>query len=797
MELLKGALGMSDRIVSERKALAVSGRETSEKLRGGASRGVTVAGQVRGRSMATPAPSGGGLSGVLHSMRRRWPLGLLLGLLLGPAIGAGAWVLLDPPHTASAMLNVSPDQSRLAFETADATRNGGGASGFKIFKNTQRQIVSSPMVLSAALADPKVRDLPVVREQEDSLQWLREELKTVYPDDAGILRVSLATRDALASKTIVDAVVNAYLSETVLTERNERLARLDNLEKAYAESESKVRSKQAELKQLSDTLGTGDTQSLSLAQQTALQQYGILQSQLSAKSYDLLRAEGELQAIQQSNASAREAAARVAQANAEANATQGTEQPAQPTEGLSQLQLDQYLSRDLVYQRLFSERSRVDEKLDGMDRSAFGDSMKEPFREQLREIDQKMAKRRQEIESLMRKELEFEASKPRVAATSKGVIAPATNEELETQKLVEVEILRKQRAMIEADVQRLDQESRKLGRSSVDLEMMRKEITWQDEVVAKLSTEIEQTRIELKSPPRVTLAGPAAADEGGAGAMKKRIMAAVGGSIGGLLFPLLLLSILDSRRRLIDTPTQLNQELSVEVLGTIPKMSVPMVSRVVNGDLPTANGYGKVADSVSAIVALLMKKAGQDDKRVFMVSSAIPSEGKSTLSQGLWCGLSDAQHRTILVDFDLRRPSLHRQLGVEVGPGISDVLMGKATLEEVTRQLGQNRYCITAGSSRHMNLAGLGADALPQLLNDLRADYDFVLLDTPPILPVVDSRVIGEHVDGAVLSSMRDRSRLPQMVAAIESLRAHDVEILGVVLSGCSAMGYAYAYQAD
>ena len=101
------------------------------------------------------------------------------------------------------------------------------------------------------------------------------------------MQVSIETDSSTACVDIVNAVVTAYMDEVVVTERNERLHRLDNLERVHTQAEGKVRNKRAELKSLASALGTGDSESLTVAQQTSLQQYGLLQEKLSNIQFDL------------------------------------------------------------------------------------------------------------------------------------------------------------------------------------------------------------------------------------------------------------------------------------------------------------------------------------------------------------------------------------------------------------------------------------------------------------------------------------------------------------------------------
>ncbi|MEM6473896.1 MAG: CpsD/CapB family tyrosine-protein kinase, partial [Planctomycetota bacterium] len=201
--------------------------------------------------------------------------------------------------------------------------------------------------------------------------------------------------------------------------------------------------------------------------------------------------------------------------------------------------------------------------------------------------------------------------------------------------------------------------------------------------------------------------------------------------------------------------------------------------------------------SVSSIVAILVNRAKFCDFNTIMVSSAMPGEGKSTLSHSLWRGLSEANYKVVLVDFDLRHPALHHDLGVEIGAGLSDILAEEASIDDCLKQHTSTRSYVTAGSAYRINLAAAAQDMLPQLFNELRSRFDFVIVDTAPLLPVVDTRIIGEYVDGCVLSVMRDQSRIPQVVAAVETLKAHGTPLLGVVVSGCKSaardVGYYYS----
>ncbi len=125
-----------------------------------------------------------------------------------------------------------------------------GKSDFKLYKNTQQQMLKIPFVINSAMRSGELASLPEIAEQMDPMGWIRDNMKVSFPADGEVMQVSIEAKNPNSAVKIVNAVVNAYMDEVVLNERNERLQRRDNLERVYSEAEGKVRSKRAELKSL-------------------------------------------------------------------------------------------------------------------------------------------------------------------------------------------------------------------------------------------------------------------------------------------------------------------------------------------------------------------------------------------------------------------------------------------------------------------------------------------------------------------------------------------------------------------
>ncbi len=135
-----------------------------------------------------------------------------------------------------------------------------------------------------------------------------------------------------------------------------------------------------------------------------------------------------------------------------------------------------------------------------------------------------------------------------------------------------------------------------------------------------------------------------------------------------------------------------------------------------------------------------------------MISSSIPGEGKSTIAINLAVSLADAGARVILVDADLRRPSIAEYLGIEGGVGLTTVLIGRAEVEDVVQPLGTTSLdLLPAGQIPPNPSELLGSTAMADLLERLSASYDMVLLDSPPLLPVTDAVVLSNLAGGALV----------------------------------------------
>ena len=182
--------------------------------------------------------------------------------------------------------------------------------------------------------------------------------------------------------------------------------------------------------------------------------------------------------------------------------------------------------------------------------------------------------------------------------------------------------------------------------------------------------------------------------------------------------------------------------------------------------------------------------------RSFVVTSSRPAEGKSTTTANLAISLADAGARVLLVGADLRKPRIAKYMGVEGGIGLTDVLVGRVSLEDAVQRWGRTSlYVLPAGTIPPNPSELLGSTTMAELIDHLQREYDVVLYDAPPLLPVTDAAMLARLVGGCLVMVRSGHTRKPQLEASISSLENVDAKVSGIVLTMVPAKGPdAYGY---
>lgn len=190
-----------------------------------------------------------------------------------------------------------------------------------------------------------------------------------------------------------------------------------------------------------------------------------------------------------------------------------------------------------------------------------------------------------------------------------------------------------------------------------------------------------------------------------------------------------------------------------------------------------------------------------EDQKVIVVTSSLPGEGKSTVAVNLAITLSLANQRVALIECDLRRPLIAERLDIDGAVGTTSVLIGKISLAEALQSYGDSGLRVLACGPIPPNPSELlQSHAMERLLTDLRSEFDVVILDAPPLLPVTDAALLATQADGAVVVTRHGSTTRDQLTHAVERLDSVDAKVLGVVINMAphrkvgSAYGYGYGY---
>lgn len=267
-----------------------------------------------------------------------------------------------------------------------------------------------------------------------------------------------------------------------------------------------------------------------------------------------------------------------------------------------------------------------------------------------------------------------------------------------------------------------------------------------------------------------------------------------GGAVGAVLgvAVVLALTLLDTRVRSAKDVPRTPERV---ILGMVPRDRGAARRRTPSLLL---NPHGSVAESYRRVQTNLQFLGAAGALRTIVVTSAIPREGRSTTSINLAIAIAEKGNRVLLVDADLRRPSLAHECDIESAVGLTTILIGEATLEDLAQPWGAAGLDVLVAGEVPPNPAQLiDSDAMGELLAEATERYDFVILDTPPLLAVADAAVLARHSDGAVVVAGCSQVRRTQLAAALSALDTVGAVCLGVVLNAiASTEEHPYTYVA-
>lgn len=205
--------------------------------------------------------------------------------------------------------------------------------------------------------------------------------------------------------------------------------------------------------------------------------------------------------------------------------------------------------------------------------------------------------------------------------------------------------------------------------------------------------------------------------------------------------------------------------------------------------------HGRHAEAVRRLRTNLMFVDVTTGRHSFVVTSAVPGEGKTTTAVNLALAMADSDRRTLLVDADLRNPSVAKTLGMEGSVGLTTVLLGDADVHDVIQTWGSaGMDVLPAGAIPPNPSELLGSAPMEALLTRLVQEYDFVLIDSPPVVPVIDAVVIERLTGGLLMVVGVDRTKKKDLTAALKQLGTVGAHVSGFARNFVVSKGSDYRY---
>jgi capsular exopolysaccharide synthesis family protein len=686
---------------------------------------------------------------LLKALRRRWLLALVLGLLLGGATAVGTWY--TPVFTKSgayALLKVSATPTNIVFAQHESMVD------FEKFQKTQAVLAKSQQVLKAALAQPQVADLPVVREQSNALEWLERDMTADFLTGPEILRISLKGDRQEQLAVLVGAVAQEYLREAREREKNERNTRYEMVSSELTKEKDRLKSKQETLRKLSPSSDAAGGVRLKSKEQIA-----AAEKQLETVQTELMQLQIEQEARQKRGAA--------------------------PPPNIPDYVIDDAINERVTKEPLLAakmvRKAQLEAEIAEIGRVAAEGT-----------AEARSSKQRRELESIER-ELTVRKDQMRdqvVRALEDKVQGQSRADNLQLEQRLTV--LKKLEELLKDKLNRLGEETR--PGKTVDLDWLQAEITQTEGTVKKVEERAEAMRIELGAPSRVEMlqeAVVAPRDD------RKQMQLAGMAGIGMFAAAVFGLSWVEFRARRVSSLDEVSQGLGMKVLGAVPKLPDRVRRRLGDGGSNRDfYWHNLLTESVDVTRTMLVHQAQADGTQTVMVTSALEGEGKTSLASQLAASLARSGRKTLLIDCDLRKPAAHKLFDLPLEPGFSEVLRGEVDLSDAVRPTRVSRlWLVAAGIWDAHATQALAQENVQALFEELRGQFDFIVIDSSPVLPVADTLLIGQHVDGVVFSILRDQSQLPRVYAAYQRLADVGVRLLGAVVSGARGETYASGYQ--
>ncbi len=674
---------------------------------------------------------------LINCLRRKWLTALLLGLLVGSITAMVLLWLFPVSSQTTAYLQIKAADPSSVF----GTPNKVSQQEFEIYQQTQIALIRSQFVLNAALSRPDIHQLAaVVKEGNEALTWLTEGLHVGIAGGKGeIIELRYDGEESSEDMVkVVNAVIDAYTREVLHKEKG----RADELRESLAEMNDDIseelQGKIEEQQKLVEILGEGESP---IANQMIAMRMGevrTLSAQIAKIKSSLIDIEVEKE---------------LAERDAKSPFT------------LKQA-IDEAIQNDPTLMNYEEQQYELSQQILALQAMTKGKNSP-----QVQKLQQQAAQIAQMAQ----------AHRLRAEADLREQLKRAPNEMLS--RAMAVYRVRRKRALESLDELEAKLEEAKLGIESMGgrsakLAMLGEKIKQLQKVQETLDFKLRGLNVNRDiALNRVRVINKAQAKEK-INYTQRLAIAALGGVA---LFGLVCygVALLEFRRRRLNGPDDVDEGLGIRVLGALP----PISSR--KAMTPGSAVAAQLSEAIDNVRATLMHDSTKRARQVVLVTSAASMEGCTTVASHLALSLTRAGRRTLLIDGDLRDPSLHKLFGMPLEDGLSELLRSEIDVSDAIRPTNtEGLWLLSAGQCDMDAVHALAADQLQPVFDKLREEFDFIIIDGAPVLGLSDTLSIGQYVDGVILTVLRDHSEVRQIYRASELLKSMGIRVIGSVVNG-------------
>lgn len=675
----------------------------------------------------------------LQGLKRRWILALGVAGGLSLLVMIAVFLLFPAEQEATAYLRVAPVRPSYI--------EGGRAKSVspdEVQRNQQNEMAfcKSEGVLRAVVREPKVLETQLMQQNRGRpVDFLTEELQVGFVPRSDIMLVKLKGPKKEELATIVDEVVRQFLAQGVQEERAK-------LKKKTVDLREVVRQRQLELTGLRES---ARKQAEAVGSPTAANAKVMNEILL----FDLEKVRRQLADVE-------------AQHSDQVRKFQFAQ--AQMAEikrrGASDAMIDEQLARDQIYVDMKAQAAQLEASYRAQAGRAGGQASAS-----IRQLGQAFQESQRQMSDYRRQ----------AGTRVKKALEDQMDSDLRLLR-ADIMILAQRHKQLQDEAEKKLEDVKKKTSATEDLAAKEETISRLIEFVHTKSAIIGDWDLELMAPDRVEIMQSATSPEGTS--QLQRIMLTLGAGLITGCIGLCAVGGWEYLKKRLANVGDVSKHLGLTVVGTVPALPSRAGAKVARG-ISVEQFDSMLADSIDSIRAALIHGAASDGHRTLLVTSAWEGEGKTTVASQLAASLARCGRRTLLVDADFRNPALHDLFDLGNDAGLCEVLRGEVEPHAAIRETpAANLWLLSAGEMDYRSVQALENDAIGMLFRELKAEYDFVVVDSAPVLAVADPMLIGQHVDGALVSVRLGHSQRPKVDEAVKRLRSVGITVFGAVVNG-------------